>query len=123
MVGRTTANRLSHKGLSLVVCAVAVCLPGAAQSQFTLSEVGARDSAAGFAPFHAGRSVVVRGVVNAPAFHFPDYSLLSIEDGQHAAVLYSLGANSRLDAYQPGDEIQVVGTVTGLAGMVGRAGS
>src|ERR1700676_5320947 len=108
MVGRTTAHRLSHKGLLPVVCALAACMPAAAQSQFTLSEVGARDAAAGFAPFHVGRSVVVRGVVNAPAFHFPDYSLLSIEDGQHAAVLQALGAISRLDGYQPGDEIQVV---------------
>jgi len=107
-----------RQGLTLVVWALAVCLPGSAQSRLTLKEAASRDVSKGYGPSHYGQTVVVRGVVNAPVFHFPDYSLLAMEDGDYGAVIQMPGANTPLDNFHPGDEIEVQGTVSALAGMV-----
>jgi len=65
--------------------------------------------------------VTVRGVVSAPAYHFPGYTLLAIGDGRFGAVLAALQApqiDTRLDGLHPGEEIEVVGTVSSIAGAV-----
>ena len=79
MAGRTTSNGM--KGLAISALALGLGFPAAAQTRLTLAEAGARNSAANFTPLHRGQQVGVRGIVSSPAFHFPDYSLLAIEDG------------------------------------------
>ncbi len=116
MAGRTKANDV--KGLAIVVLAAGLVFPAGAQTRLTLAEACARDPAAGYAPLHAGRRVSVRGIANGPAFHFPDYSLLAIEDGQYGAILKAPGSDARLDQFVPGDEVQAEGTVSSLDGMV-----
>jgi GAF domain-containing protein/CheY-like chemotaxis protein len=102
-------------GLALLVALAAV--PVAAQTPLPLKDVGARDASADFAPKFLNHRVVIRGVVNSPAFHFPDHSLLTFEDGNYGAVLRVNRGDDRLDAYHPGDEIQAVGVVAAFAGM------
>jgi CheY-like chemotaxis protein len=92
-------------------------VPLAAQPRLSLQEVGARDPRSEYRPVHLDQKVVLRGVVNAPSFHFPDYSLLAIEDGQDGAVLKVTGRDQRLDTCRPGDEIEVSGSVAVFAGM------
>jgi GAF domain-containing protein/CheY-like chemotaxis protein len=106
-----------HRGWRLtllLVCSVAG-LP--AQIPLTLQQAGERNPAADYKPVHADRKVVLRGVVNAHSYHFPEYSMLAIEDGQYGAVLKVAYPDQRLDAYRPGDEIEVSGTLTVFAGM------
>jgi CheY-like chemotaxis protein len=56
--------------------------------------------------------------VNARAYHFPNYVVLTIDDGFNGGSLEVLGtSDNRLDAFQPGDEITVTGTVSSFAGM------
>lgn len=88
-----------------------------AQTPMSLEEVGARNPAAAFAPAHLNQRVLIRGVVNSPAFHFPDHSLLAIEDGAYGAVLRVVRGDDRLDSYRAGDDIQIDGAVTVFAGM------
>jgi GAF domain-containing protein/CheY-like chemotaxis protein len=106
--------------VAAVVCAALLSLPAAAQKQLTLEEVGARKPP-DYGPAHSGETVTVRGVVSAPAYHFPGYTLLAIEDGRFGAIVAALQApqpDTRLDALHPGEEIEVVGRVSSIAGGV-----
>jgi len=106
--------------VAAVVCAALVSLPAAAQQQLTLEEVSARKPP-DYGPAHDGETVTVRGVVSAAAYHFPGYTLLAIDDGRFGAVVASLQApqpDTRLDALHPGEEIEVVGTVSSISGGV-----
>ena len=109
MVGRRTRS-----GLALVALA---CAPLGAQPLLSLLDVSARNPSAEFRPQRLGERVRVRGVVNSRAFHFPDHTLLSLEDGNYGAVVRVERQDAKLDAYRPGDEIQVEGTVSAFAGM------
>jgi GAF domain-containing protein/CheY-like chemotaxis protein len=93
-----------------------LCLPASAQKLLTLEEVSARKSP-DYGPAHDGQKVTIRGVVNASAYHFPGYTLLAIEDGRFGAVLQEPESDTRLDGLHPGEEIEVVGTVSSQAGM------
>jgi GAF domain-containing protein len=84
----------------------------------SLAEAGARTAAPEYRPLHVGRKVTVRGVVNSRAFHFPGYSLIAIEDGDRGAVIQATGKQIDLDKLQPGDDIEVQGTIADLSGMV-----
>jgi GAF domain-containing protein/CheY-like chemotaxis protein len=102
------------------VFAALLSLPAVAQKQLTLEEVGARKPP-DYGPAHGGEMVTVRGVVSAPAYHFPAYTLVAIDDGRFGAVVAEIQApqpNTRLDALHPGEEIEVVGTVSSIAGQV-----
>jgi signal transduction histidine kinase/CheY-like chemotaxis protein len=111
MVGiRTGCNRLAL----LIAFAGA---PLAGQTPLRLQEVGARDPSAEYRPVHLNQRVTVRGVVNSPAFHFPDHTLLAIDDGNFGAVIRVERADDRLDPFHPGDDIQVDGIVSAFAGM------
>ncbi len=114
MVSRPKPGRLS--GLCAWALALA-WLPAGAQTRLTLAEVNTRQ-APDFTPAHAGAKVAVRGIVNAPAFHFPNYIMLAIEDGSSGAVLIVPAEDVRLNAFEPGDEIEVEGTVSSITGMV-----
>jgi GAF domain-containing protein/CheY-like chemotaxis protein len=103
-----------------VVFAALLSLPAAAQKHLTLEEVSARKPP-GYSAAHGGETVTVRGVVSAPAYHFPGYTVLAIDDGRFGAVLSELQApqaDTRLDGLHPGEEIEVVGTVSSIAGGV-----
>src|ERR1019366_2772378 len=100
--------------------AALLSFPAAAQKQLTLEEVSARKPP-DYGPAHVGETVTVRGVVSAPAYHFPGYTLVAIDDGRFGAVVAELQApqpNTRLDALHPGEEIEVVGRVSSIAGGV-----
>ena len=120
MVARQIAGGLRRAHVVGVVFAALLSFHSAAQKKLTLEEVNARrppDSG----PAHSGETVTVRGVVSAPAYHFPDYALLAIDDGRFGAVVAAVQApqpDARLDGLHPGDEIEVVGTVSSTAGAV-----
>jgi GAF domain-containing protein/CheY-like chemotaxis protein len=101
----------------LALIAVLACAPLAAQTPLSLEEVVARDPAAEYRPVRLNQRVLVKGVVNSLAFHFPDHTLLAIEDGRYGAVVRVPREDPRLESYRPGDEIQVDGTVAAFAGM------
>jgi GAF domain-containing protein/CheY-like chemotaxis protein len=103
--------------LSLAALTVLVCLTAKAATKLDLGELQTRTPPA-YTPAHAGEKVLVRGVVSAPAFHFPGYRLLAFEDGRHGAALHVLASDHRLDVYHPGDEIEAEGAVSSVAGMV-----
>jgi GAF domain-containing protein len=111
MVGRRTG------GSKLALVLALVCAPLSAQPLLSLEEVSARNPAAEFRPNRLGERVLVRGVVNSPAFHFPDHTLLAFEDGSFGAVVRVERQDPQLDSYRPGDEIQVEGKVAAFAGM------
>lgn len=71
------------------------------------------------AALHLFEKVIVRGVVNTSACRFPEYSLLAIQDARGgAAAIEAPVPDTRLDALQPGDEIEVEGTVSMVAGTI-----
>src|SRR5919107_739595 len=108
-------NRTGRDKLALILALA--CAPLAAQTSLSLEEAGARDAAAEYRPKHAGERVVIRGAVNSLAFHFPDHTLLALEDGSYGAVLRVLRDDLRLDPFRPGDDLQVEGTIETVAGM------
>ena len=65
----------------------------------------------------AGETVTVRGVISAPPFHFPEYTLAAIQDGDGGAALQAPRGSAALDALRPGDDVEAEGVVAGLAGM------
>jgi GAF domain-containing protein/CheY-like chemotaxis protein len=102
------------------VFAALLSLPAAAQKKLTLEEVNTRKPP-DYGPAHSGETVTVRGVVSAPAYHFPGYALVAIDDGRFGAIVAALQApqpDTRLDGLHPGEEIEVVGTVFSIAGGV-----
>src|ERR1017187_6212201 len=94
-----------------------VSAPARAQTTtLKLEDVNVRNSL-DFAPKHVHEKVTVTGIVNAPPFHFPAYSLLTMEAQGFGAVLRVTDRDTRLDAFRPGDEIQADGTIEAFAGM------
>jgi GAF domain-containing protein len=85
--------------------------------RLTLEQLGSRRPP-DYSPLYAGKTVVVRGVVSAPVFHFPAYALLPFEDADYGAVVEGTGDGWELESYYPGDEIEVEGVVSSNAGMV-----
>ena len=108
---------IPNRGWRLTLLVAWSIIPLTAQTHLSLQEAGARDSGQEYRPAHLDQTVTLRGVVNAPSFHFPDYSLLAIEDGRYGAVLKVEGEDKRLDAYRPGDEIEVTGSIAVFFGM------
>src|SRR3954452_16794809 len=107
--------RTGRDKLALILALV--CAPLAAQTRLSLQEAGARDAATEYRPRHGGERVLIRGVVNSVAFDFPDYTLLSLDDGDYGAVLRVPGGDHRLRPYRPGDELEVEGIIEAVAGM------
>jgi CheY-like chemotaxis protein len=107
--------RTGRDKLALILALACAQLFG--QTRVSLEQAGARDPNAEFRPRRLNEHVLVRGVVNSPAFHFPDHRLLAIEDGTHGAILRVEGEDQRLDGYRPGDDLEVEGNVAVFAGM------
>lgn len=101
----------------LALFAVLACVPAAAQTAISLQEIGARDPGSEYRPRLLDQRVLAHGVVNSLAFHFPDHTLLAIEDGNFGAVIRVPRDDLRLEPFRPGDELQVDGTVAVFAGM------
>jgi GAF domain-containing protein len=68
------------------VFAALLSFPAAAQKRLTLEEVSARHPP-DYSPVHGGETVTVRGGVSAPAYHFPGYALVAIEDGRFGMLV------------------------------------
>ncbi len=98
------------------LAAVLGCLPLLGQTHLSLVDLGAR-TLPDYTPAHRGEHVIVRGSVAAPAFYFPDYSILAIQDSSAGAALQASKGDSRLDAFSPGDSLEAEGFVENLAGM------
>ena len=111
-----TRGRVWALGGAVWLAAAGLAAPARGQTRLTLTQVGAR-SGPDYMPSHAGENVIVRGVVNAEAFHFPEYTIVAIEDGKAGAILQVTPPDNRLDELLPGQQIEVAGTVGSLAGM------
>ena len=116
MAGGTTPshNSLIRNGLAFVTCALVVCLNASAQPQLSLLEASARDASDHFKPLHSGQRVILRGVVNAPSFHFPDYSVLAFEDADHGMIQLS-GVVASADKAREAQSIAL--NTTGVVGV------
>ena len=118
MAGSPDSRRLRRAFVVMLgLATVIACLHAAPPVSLSLEEVGRR-TPPDLAPTHLNEKVNVRGVVNAPVYRFPQYSLLAIQDAKGAAVAISTPVpDTRLDTLHPGDEIDVQGTVAVIAGM------
>ncbi|HJT88749.1 MAG TPA: GAF domain-containing protein [Bryobacteraceae bacterium] len=116
MVGRSTA-RLIPLLLALIAGTALVCVRAQAQAELTLEQLNSRRPP-DYTPIYNGQNVTVRGVVSAPAFRFPGYSLLAIQQGGYGGIVEAPENNADLAGCRPGDEIEVEGTVSFRSGMV-----
>jgi GAF domain-containing protein len=103
-------------GLATLLLAFAASRGGLAQTALSLGELNER-SAPDYTAVHAGQQVAIRGTVNALPFHFPEYTIVTIQDGTRGAALHSPAASTLLDAARPGDVLEATGTVIVLGGM------
>ncbi|MGB9457137.1 MAG: GAF domain-containing protein [Bryobacteraceae bacterium] len=105
------------KGLALLLLALPAFRSGLGQTVLTLGELNAR-SPQDYRAVHARQEVSVRGTVNAPPFHFPEYTVLTIQEGASGAALHTPVTSTLLDALLPGDVVEASGSVIALGGMV-----
>jgi GAF domain-containing protein/CheY-like chemotaxis protein len=105
------------KGLALLLLALPTSRSGLAQTALTLEELNAR-TPRDYGAVRARQEVSIRGTVNAPPFHFPEYTVLTIQDGASGAALHTPVASTLLDAFLPGDVVEADGSVITLGGMV-----
>jgi len=101
----------------LALAVVPACATAWAQTAVTLADLGQRNPS-DYSSARIGQKLLIRGTVNARPYHFPNYTVLTIEDGAYGAALEVMGAgNTRLDAFQPGDQVNASGTVSEYSGM------
>jgi len=105
------------RGLALTFVALVVCPIAFAQAILTLDDLNTRNPK-DYSAAHAGEEVTVRGTLNAPPFHFPEYTVVTIQEGHAGAALHTLQTSAMLDGYQPGDMVEATGSVIVVAGMV-----
>ncbi len=110
-------GKMRSARLWALVGAAFLCLPLSAQTHISLAEVSARRPP-DYTAVHLDESVTVRGVVDAPPFRFPEYTILTLQDGLAGGALELPNPDTSLDFLHPGDEIEATGTVATLAGMV-----
>ncbi|HEV3197285.1 MAG TPA: GAF domain-containing protein [Bryobacteraceae bacterium] len=106
---------MKRLGTSALALFALVSPPVPAQTTLKLQDVNTRSAAPDFKPAHLSQKVSAIGIVNAHPFHFPSYSLLTMESGDYGAVVKVM--DTRLDAFSPGDEIQVDGTIEAFNGI------
>jgi|SRR5579871_636010 len=111
----------AETGLKRLACfalaMTASLAPAPAQLRLTLEQAGQRKPPE-FTAVYSGKTATVRGVVAARAFHFPDHTILGLQDGNAGIALETMGKDPDLERYQPGDLIEVTGAVSAPAGMV-----
>ena len=115
MAGSAGPGGMSARRLAIVAL-LAAFLPAGAQDRVTCADLRAR-TLPDWDPARAGETVTVRGVVSAPPFHFPEYTLAAIQDDGGGAAIEAPKGSAALDAFRPGDEVEAEGVVAGLAGM------
>lgn len=117
MAASADAIRLARwRGALLGVCLSLAPIPLSAQTRISLAQLGVR-TGPDYSAAYAGKNVVVRGVVSAPAVHFSEYSTLAIQDGRNGGVLKVPVSDAALDRFNPGEEIEAQGTVVMQYGM------
>ncbi len=111
-----------RRGEALAICRVVLCLgalglaSAEAQTRLTLAQLNQRQPP-DFKPVYLNQKVLVEGVVNASALHFPGYTELAFDDGTGGGILGQPASGPSLDDYRPGDAIRVLGTVSQYSGM------
>ena len=100
----------------LTLALAAACLPAASQNRVTCADLRVR-KLPDYDAALAGETVTVRGVISAPPFHFPGYTLAAIQDSDGGAALQAPRGSAALDVLRPGDDVEAEGVVAGLAGM------
>ncbi|MGB7761269.1 MAG: GAF domain-containing protein [Bryobacteraceae bacterium] len=105
------------KGLALLLLALLASRSGLAQAALSLRELNSR-SLGDYGAVHARQDVSIRGTVNAPPFHFPEYTVLTIQDGAAGAALHTPVTSTILNTFLPGDMVEASGSVITLGGMV-----
>lgn len=103
-------------GLVLAALGLVVCLLAQDTMQLSVEQASSRNPN-DFSPAYAGKRVAVRGIVSSAAFHFLEYDVLPFHGERGGMAIRSGAADTRLDAYLPGDELEIVGVVSQLAGM------
>jgi len=88
------------KGLALLLVALPASRSGLAQATLTLEELNAR-TPRDYGSVHARQEVSIRGTVNSPPFHFPEYTVLTIQDGASGATLHTPATSTLLDPLLP----------------------
>lgn len=101
----------------LALVGLLVCGTAAAQTAVTLTDLSQRVPP-DYRSRLRGQEVIVRGTVNARAYNFPAYTVLTIEERGTGAALESMRADNRLDIFQPGDQVTASGRVSDVAGMI-----
>lgn len=101
---------------ALGVCLAALCQPAGAQLRMSLAQLGFRTGPT-YSAAYEGQSVVVHGVVSAPAFHFAEFSMVAIQESHYGGVLKFPLTDTKLDRFHPGDELEVQGMVRVQYGM------
>jgi len=119
MAGSPDLHRLTRRlAVMLGLAGTLAGLRAAQPVSLPLEEVGRRKPPE-MTPLHLGEKVIVEGVVNALALHFPEYNGLAIQDAKGAAIaLQGPAQSNRLDVFRPGDALRVQGTVTFMAGTI-----
>ena len=115
-------SRKGHLIFSRALCLALLLASGGVCADLplplSLPQVNAR-KLPDYSSVYVGKIVVVRGVVNAERYHFPQLTALAIQDDSEGGAVLSVPANdSSLDSYQPGDELDVIGLVVFQDGMV-----
>ncbi len=100
----------------VLCCGGLVVAPVLAQTQLSLADINRRQGPES-RPVYSGRSVTLQGIVNSPAIRFPEQTLLAIQDSSAGAILCVAANSSLLDSYGPGDQLQIVGTVSQRLGI------
>jgi GAF domain-containing protein len=110
MVGRGRPGRTVARLRRALLLSTLLPLCLSAQVKLTLEQLNSR-SAPDYTAVYAGQKVIIQAVVSAPAFHFPNFSYLAVDDGTAGALIWLSVPEAQLDERRPGDEIRVMGTV------------
>jgi GAF domain-containing protein len=102
--------------LALFFGLVLLQAPLSAQKHISLGDLEKR-TGPDFDPQYLGQKVSIRGVVSMPAFRFPDYALLPIQDGLTGGVLRFALSDPSFAQLRPGDDVEADGTVGMQFGM------
>jgi CheY-like chemotaxis protein len=105
------------RGMTLPMLWTLGVLSAAGQTRISLEQLETRKPPE-FTPVYEGRNVLIRGVVSDSAYHLPGFTILPIQDERGGGVLQVPQDSKQLNAFRPGDELEVEGTVSSLFGTV-----
>jgi GAF domain-containing protein/CheY-like chemotaxis protein len=117
MVGSGKPGRTVARLRRALLLSTLLPLGLSAQVKLTLEQLNSR-SAPDYSAAYDGQRVIIQGVVSVPAFHFPNFSYLAVDDGTAGTLIWLSAPETQLDERRPGDEIRVVGMVALRYGTV-----